>query len=895
MNYKDTVFLPVTTMPVRASIANEETILSGWSDLYRDMAALNPNGPEFVLHDGPPYANGGIHLGHALNKILKDMTVRSRIAMGYRSEFRPGWDCHGLPIEWKVEEEWRKKKLDKNLDPSGFRMDCRKYAEGWVDHQRDQFKRLGIMADWSNPYLTMSQESEIAIMKAFHRLVLSGKVYRENKPTMWSPVEKTALSDAEAVEHEHSVPNIWVRFPVVEGPLVGLTLLVWTTTPWSLPGNVAVAMNPNIQYGIYQVGDEKLVVADSLADSVFHSEYVRIGDAPELTGWCRNPLGDKFQKSEIIAADFVREGSGTGLVHVGPAHSVEDWVAWKRHIGHTDRPYPNPVMENGVYSEDVPIFAGLSVTRGKKFGPANDAIVSYLEESDMLYRVESRPMTLSHSWRSDAILLTISTPQWFISLEQDRDRVLSALSSVEVTPYSAKVRMFNMTKTRPDWLVSRQRLWGAPLGLFINQSGEMCSDERVLNSTIELLRDGTERWFDLTPEMVFRHAGVTGWEEYSRVDDVLDVWFDSSQVQYLLGGKQADLVIEGTDQARGWFGSSLWASVLDDLDGRAYPPHRNIMTHGFILDQSGRKMSKSLGNVIDPEQVVNKYGADALRVWVANTDWQSDMRVGEESLKNSAEIARKLRNSLRYFSGALHKYTRGVGSVILPELEQFILQKLYDLDRGADSISSLIREQKFTLYLSRMMDFCQMISSVWLDVRKDVLYCSERDDETRVAYLTTLKIVFDHLTVWLAPVLVFAAEEAWQSVGRDGSVHCQRWPVVPTYRDDLLMEKWENYLSVRDRVFAKIEKARAEGVIKSAGEASLFITMADDLPLPRDLAELLMVASVDLEYQDDEHIVVMKTNNRKCERCWQHNIDQYDVSALCDRCNEVIDGMDRDG
>jgi isoleucyl-tRNA synthetase len=885
MNYKDTVFLPKTSMPTRAKVEIELPMVEKWSDLYESMRFQNTYGPEFHLHDGPPYANGDIHLGHAMNKILKDFAVRSRLMMGYRASFTPGWDCHGLPIEWKVEEEWRKRKRDKNLDPKAFRQDCRDYATKWVNRQREQFKRLGIVADWDHPYLTM--EKDITTMMAFHQMVKVDSVFRDNRPTLWSPAEKTALSDAEIVEREHQVPNLWLKFPISSGPLVGSNLLVWTTTAWSLPGNVAVAFNPLIQYGLYRNGTEEFVIADSLATEVLNDSFTRVRnvDDSELIGHqYKHPLGDPYPCGEIIAADFVRASAGTGFVHVGPAHSVDDWNAWRNHKGN-DAEYPNPVGPNGVFVDDVPLVANIAVTKGKKFGPANDMIVEHLLNTNMLYRAENRPLTIAHSWRSDAVLLTISTPQWFISLDHCRDRAAEALAEVNVTPYSAKVRMFNMLKTRPNWLVSRQRYWGTPLGLFVDQNGNPCRDPKVLKATREYLsQNGTEAWFDVSPKTIFELAQRDDFHEYSRVDDVLDVWFDSANVNRFLDSPQADLVIEGTDQARGWFGSSLWAACLDA--NAPVPPHRNIVTHGFILDKHGRKMSKSEGNVIDPTDVINQFGADTLRVWVASVDWLHDVKVSQESLKNCSELARKLRNTLRYFSGALGDYTEPTGRVVLPELEAYVLEKTYDLDRGHDSLTALLGEQKYTVYLNKLLDFCQFISSSWFDVRKDTLYCSSKSDETRVAYLWTMNRVFEYLVRWMAPILSFATEEAWGSLGKEKSVHLSGWLSVPQERNEALVDRWDSFEKVKSELMSVLEKARHDGVVKSNSEACVSILLGNQPEsLPDDLEQLLMVSDVTVSYHNgDNQYIVSKTSLRKCERCWQYNT----MTDLCGRCDEVI-------
>ncbi len=911
-DFKDTVFLPKATVPVKAKVADELSILADWetNNLYQALRTKRKGRLPFILHDGPPYANGNIHIGHALNKILKDMVIRSRSLFNYDAPFVPGWDCHGLPIEWKVEEEWRAAKKDKNADPEAFKNDCRAYAQKWIDEQRKQFKRLGILADWDahwsqgGPYTTMMHEAESAIVHAFHRLVAAGKVFREKRPTLWSPIERTALAEAETVEREHIVPNIWVKFKIFSGDLKGASLLVWTTTPWSLPGNVAVAFNPLIKYALYEVDGEQYVVADNTSSSVFGIKGKKVRDVEErefnklrvehplsALGF---PIGE-LCVCEVIPAAFVKEGSGTGLVHVGPSHSFEDWLAWNSaKPGFT---YPNPIMPNGVYSDSVPEFAGMSVTKGKKFGPANDAIVEALKAQGTLYRVEQSPLTVQHSWRSDAVLLTIASPQWFIDLDDAKSEALDSLAFVNMVPYSAKARMFNMIRDRPNWLVSRQRLWGTPLAIVMNKNtGEPCTDPNVLGVIHQTLMDaGTDEWHNMTVEDIFKHAGRDDADKFVKVDDILDVWFDSAQVQLLMGGKQADMVIEGTDQARGWFQASLLASVLDTVrEVRPVPPYTNVLTHGFVLDKDGRKMAKSEGNVIDPLDLINKYGADALRVWVASVDWQSDVRVSMANMDNCAEVARKIRNTVRYMVAALHDYEPEEVAFI-PELERYILHRMQKLDLGEEALSTLLKTNRFAAYMSKVMEFCQLISTLLFDVRKDTLYCAALDDPTRKAYRWALSFIFDRVVRWIAPIMPFAAEEMWKArYPLKDSVHLQTWiePVDANFGHEAA--RWDSVLDMRSTILGELEEARKQGLIKSSAEAKVFIIAQKDSDAYKtlksvDLAELTMVSEVEVAAQpsvDEVQIKVEITRARKCERCWRHVV--VDDDPLCERCTEVV-------
>jgi isoleucyl-tRNA synthetase len=942
MSYKETVFLPKTDLPMKAKPEGEVAILNSWQTgeftqpLYRQLRQARKNAKPWVLHDGPPYANGNIHIGHALNKTLKDILVRGHNLLGCDAEYVPGWDCHGLPIEWKVEEQWRKDKKDKALDPAGFRRDCRAFAREWVDTQKDQFKRLGILADWdalhwpmgSGPYTTMSVESESTILHIFHDMVRNGLVYRANKPVSWSPVERTALADAETVDREHIVPNIWVRFPVHSGPLFfeGANLLVWTTTPWSLPGNVAVAYNPAISYGLYECPTGRYVVADALVDQALPDEdYERMRDVTEadfldsegMGHMLFHPLGNGFKPSVIIPASFVRESAGTGFVHVGPAHSTEDWIAWTNYAGKAmyegDTYFPNPIGANGVYNDDVPVFAGIPVTKGKKLGPANSAIVDHLMANGMLYQRDDRPLTMQHSWRSDAVLITRAAPQVFIDLNKPGmtpntaiEDAIDELSRVTFTPPHAKTRMLGMLKDRPDWLVSRQRFWGTPLALFVHkETGAICDDPAVLGATHQTLADaGTEEWFDLTPQDVFPYAQRDDADQWERLDDVLDVWFDSGCVPYMMTnrvGGVADLVVEGTDQSRGWFQSTLLVAVLS---GRT-APFRHVLTHGFTLDAKGKKMSKSEGNVLDPLKVIDQYGADTLRVWVASADATEDMRVSLESMGSYAEVARKVRNTMRYMVGALHDFDDSVYFAgRLPELERYMLHRMQELN---ERLAEMLRVNNLTGYMAAISNFCvHDLSNLWFDIRKDSLYCDGPEATRRRAYRWALSLVFEAMVRWIAPVMVFAADELWQArhPGRE-SVHLQEWEHPIAWRDNALAERWTRLIAYRSVMLGEIEKARGAGEVKASTEVSMVVIAKPGTQAYADLAELSMhdlaefaitgeaiLLGLDLFPPEwgDIKVEVDKSESEKCQRCWLTKTDVHDCDTgkLCDRCCEVV-------
>lgn len=924
MNIKDTVFLPKTNLPMKAKPEVEVATLQRWDTLYDNIRQARSTSLPWRLHDGPPYANGNIHVGHALNKTLKDILVRGHNALGFDAPYVPGWDCHGLPIEWKVEEQWRKEGRDKAVDPTGFRLACREYAQGWVNTQSEQFKRLGVLADWDSPsgtYRTMQPEWESGILHAFHDIVRKGLVYRANKPVMWSPAEKTALADAETVEREHIVPNIWVRFLIASGPLadVAASLLVWTTTPWSLVGNVGVAFNPTISYGLYEAPTGFYVVAKALVDQALPDEdyeWVRdvtiddlmIGDRGRL---CAHPLGDHYEPSRIIPADFVREGSGTGFVHVGPAHSAEDWAAWRAYD--PDASFPNPVLDNGVFAEDVPHFGGMAVTKGKKMGPANQEIVDHLLRNGMLYQRDDRPLTLHHSWRSDAVLITRATPQVFIDLKDARMTAVDELSGVKFTPEHARHRMTTMLKNRPDWLISRQRLWGTPLGLFVNKAtGAICDDPAVLAATHQMLADvGSEEWFNLTVEDMFSAIGRDDADRWDRLDDVLDVWFDSGCVSVMMGDK-ADLVIEGSDQFRGWFSSSLLVSVLLGREA----PFREVLAHGFVLDRSGFKMSKSAGNVLDPLKVIEKHGADVLRVWVASTDVTEDIRVSDSVMDTHAESARKIRNTMRYMVGALHDYTPAMDGLDndAPELERYIRHRMFITNTA---LAEMLQTHNLTQYMATIVNFCvNDLSSLLFDIRKDTLYCDARSSPKRRAYRDLLNQLFHHMAVWIAPVMPFAAEELYQArypapyiaigpadeVGLKNprhTVHLQGWPkAITAYRDDALAEKWGRVIEYRSMILSKIEEARAEGFIKSSNEVALTVMVQPGSLVHQDLegmdlaelsiagAAVMMAANLT---SGDIEITVDKVLSPRCDRCWlSRPVMKMEENNMCERCADAV-------
>ncbi len=765
-DYRETVFLPDTPFPMRAGLPKKEPeILAGWADqdLYKAMrkARQDAGAPLFVFHDGPPYANGAIHIGHALNKLLKDFACRSRFALGYDVDFIPGWDCHGLPIEWKIEEEYRKKGRRKDDVPTAeFRAECRAYAGHWIGEQMKGFQRLGVLADWERRYSTMDFKSEATIVAEFHRFAMSGQLYRGSKPVMWSPVERTALADAEVEYHDHNSPTVWVKFPVVGG---SASVVIWTTTPWTIPANRAVSYSPRIDYGVYEVtaleeglefqpwaapGD-RLILADKLAEDVFKAAkiaaWTRVETAKLDGVVLQHPLakldaGYGF-KVPMLAGDHVTDDAGTGFVHTAPGHGADDYLIWLKSrqqldaMG-VDATIPETVDPDGAYYPHVPLFAGLKVleTEGKKsgkFGPANPAVMEKLIEAGNLLARGRLEHSYPHSWRSKAPVIFRNTPQWFIRMDEPlengetlRQRALKSIAATTFHPDAGRNRIGGMVETRPDWLISRQRAWGAPLAMFVDKvTGEPLRDQAVNDRIVKLMHEeGADAWFN-RPATDF--LGDHDPDKYEKVEDILDVWFDSGSTHaFTIEGRDdsawpADLYLEGSDQHRGWFQSSL----LESCGTRGRAPYKTLVTHGFTLDENGQKMSKSLGNTVEPHVVIAESGAEILRLWTATVDYMEDQRIGKTILATVTDSYRKLRNTMRYLLGALDGFTEAerVAPADMPPLEQYILHRLWQLD---GQVRTAYENYRFNEVVRPLLDFCQSDLSVFFfDIRKDSLYC----------------------------------------------------------------------------------------------------------------------------------------------------------------------------
>jgi len=872
-DYRETVFLPQTDFPMRAGLPQKEPqILARWDeiDLYNAArkARQAQGAPLFVLHDGPPYANGAIHIGHALQKTLKDFVVRSRFAMGYDVDYVPGWDCHGLPIEWKIEEELRSKGRRKDeVSKAEFREKCRAYAGQWIEVQKDGFKRLGVLGDWENRYATMDYGSEAAIVAEFHKFVASNQLYRGSKPVMWSPVERTALADAEVEYHDHVSPTVWVKFPVTQGSDAarGASVVIWTTTPWTIPANRAIAYNESIAYGAYLVeametdlafepwakpGD-RLILADKLAEEVFKAAKVakwRRVETIDCQGMvCEHPLAalDTHYAFSVplLAGDHVTEEAGTGFVHTAPGHGADDYVVW---LAHGHREIPETVDADGAYYPHVPLFGGLKVleTEGKKagkFGPANNAVIDKLIEAGGLLARGRLEHSYPHSWRSKAPVIFRNTPQWFIRMDEPLDtpqhggRTLreTALEAIEATsfyPEAGRNRIRTMVESRPDWLISRQRAWGAPLAMFVDkETNQPLHDPDVDARIIEAIAaEGADAWFT---RPVTDFLGAHDPERYEKVEDILDVWFDSGSTHaFTLEGREntrwpADLYLEGSDQHRGWFQSSL----LESSGTRGRAPYNGVLTHGFTMDENGEKMSKSKGNTVDPYQVIKESGAEIIRLWAAMVDYSDDQRIGKTILATTADAYRKLRNTLRYMLGALAGYSdqEAVPLDEMPPLERYILHRLQELD---GEVRDAYAAYAFQDVIRPLIAFCQEdLSALFFDVRRDALYCDQPSALRRRAARTVMDAVFERLTIWLAPLMPFTTEEAWtMRFPEAGSNALRVFPETPSaWANPDEAARWAKVQAVTAVVTGALEVERREKRLGAALEAAPVVHIND--------------------------------------------------------------------
>jgi isoleucyl-tRNA synthetase len=1043
-DYRETVFLPDLPgdpFPLRAGLPKKEPErVKHWADigLYRLLREDAAARPKYVLHDGPPYANGAIHIGHAENKILKDMVVRSKQMTGFDSDYVPGWDCHGLPIEWKVEEDFRKQGRKKQDVPAvEFRKACRAYADKWIPLQRDEFRRLGIEGDWEHYYTTMSFEAEAAIAAEFLKVVRTGLVYRGSKPVMWSPVERTSLAEAEVEYQEKTSPTIWVKFPVAKikstggsakfypldatdeevaedvrerfrvrrDQLTNVSVVIWTTTPWTIPGNRAISFSSSIKYGVYEVesiekdlpfepwvkSGDKLALADALAEDVMRAAkaaaWKRVADFDPHGIICAHPLnpignvvltgdgsdgwgggavfppwspnrdmasaGDVHFRSKfrdldqvartgseepvgeygggrgffpaysfevpLLAGDHVTDDAGTGFVHTAPGHGADDFIIWTKHFGQEGIPFT--VDADGKFTKEAPGFEGLEIiqlegkTLGKE-GPANKAVIQALIDAGALLARGQLKHQYPHSWRSKAPLIFRNTPQWFIALDKPykqgdgkslRQVALAEIDRVdwgqrrtgETKDYN---RIKGMIEDRPDWLVSRQRNWGVPLPIFVSKAdGAILMDDEVDQRIVDAMRKGgADVWWE-TPAQDFLGAKYRA-DGYEKVEDILDVWFDSGSTHAFVVGErdaptrasflhpQSVIYLEGSDQHRGWFHSSL----LESCATRGRAPYDEVLTHGFTMDEQGKKMSKSLGNVVEPQTVAQQNGIEILRLAIAGAEYGDDLRLGKIILDQASESYRKLRNTLRFSLGALKGFcdeerypsASHAGPSALPLLERWLYHRLYEVDR---IVRDAYGTYQFRLALSAIVEFCNVeFSAFYVDVRKDALYCDAPSSVRRRACRTAIAETFSRLTAWLAPILPFTAEEAWLTRHPDAiSVHLRQFPETPaSWENDFAGEEMAMLRAARSVVTGALEVARREKTIGAALEAAPRVFVVDESLraslLAIDFAELCITSGIVIEAGEGPPdafrlsevegvaVIVEKASGIKCARSWKY-------------------------
>ncbi|MGH6889054.1 MAG: isoleucine--tRNA ligase [Rhizomicrobium sp.] len=946
-DYRASVFLPATAFPMKAGLPEAEPQwLARWGkmNLYGRMRAQAKGRPLFVLHDGPPYANGEIHSGTALNKILKDFVVRSQTMLGRDAPYVPGWDCHGLPIEWKIEEKYRAEGKTKDEVPVGqLRRDCRAFAAHWIDVQREEFKRLGCIGEWDRPYLTMDFRAEAAIAGELHKFVHNGLLYRGFRPVMWSPVEKTALAEAEVEYREKSSPAIYVKFPVLKGlsDRGDVSVVIWTTTPWTIPGNRAIAFSETLDYGVYEVASvedgalatagEMLALADALAEqTAAHAKLAlrRISSFDPKGFVCSHPLRDRGYGFAVplLPGEHVTSDTGTGFVHTAPGHGEEDFELGRVH----GLEVPRTIDKEGKFYPDVPLFAGKRIlTPDGKDGDANGAVIRELIAARALLAKGTLRHQYPHSWRSKAPVIFRATPQWFAAIDRPmakfggdslRKRAMQAIGATRWYPPQAANRMASMVETRPDWVLSRQRAWGVPIAIFVNrQTGEILDDDTVGARIVEVFsREGADAWFESPPERFLGEKYSAA--EYEQVKDILDVWFDSGSTHVFTvenpidaswpRAERADLYLEGSDQHRGWFQSSL----LESCGTRGRAPYKSVLTHGFVLDEQGHKMSKSLGNTIRPQTIAEKNGADILRLWAASSDFTEDLRIGPDIVKANVDAYRRLRNTIRFMLANLAGFEERerIGHDAMPELERYMLAKLAELD---ESVRAGYAEYDFNRVYTQLFGFCtNELSAFYFDIRKDSLYCDRADAPRRRAARTVMDEIFRRIVTWLAPLLCFTMEEAWTSryPQPDASVHLELFPETPTaWKDAGAIATWNRVRTLRRVLTGALEIARREKIIGSSLEAApvLFVTDGSDEALfeTADLAGIAITSGAEIAVSEGPPDAFRlpdvpgaaaqfrRAQGRKCARCWMVLAEVGSVKAhddLCRRCSDAVDHLE---
>ena len=906
---KDTLQLPKTAFSMKASLPTKEPlILENWekNNIFEKLRNNSKGKEKFILHDGPPYANGHIHMGTALNKILKDMIIRFQQMSGKDSVYVPGWDCHGLPIEWKIEEQYKKKKKNKDEVPiKDFRKECREFAKKWIDIHIQEFKRLGVVGDFNNYYSTMSYEAEAQIVRELGKFLLDGSLYQGFKPVLWSTVEKTALADAEVEYMDHTSNTIYVAFKIKESNkdfLKDSSIIIWTTTPWTIPANKALAFNSSIDYSIIEINplnyfeEKKIIVATNLIDSIVKScgimshKVLKTFKGSEFKGTiCSHPFLKMSFDFDVpmLEAGFVNLDQGTGIVHCAPSHGPDDFnLCLKNNI-----PSSYTVDNAGLYTKEIPYFTNTHIFK------ADSIVIEKLKEQKKLLKNDKLNHSYPHSWRSKAPLIYRATPQWFISMEKNslRDTAIKAINETTFYPAKGKERLLSMVEGRPDWCVSRQRVWGVPLPIFINKkTKEPLRDQKVIDRIAAIYeKEGSDCWFtDDAKTFLGNEYDPTN---YEKLNDIVEVWFDSGSTHSFVLEKRkdlkwpADMYLEGSDQHRGWFHSSL----LESCGTRGKAPFKSILSHGFVVDGKGLKMSKSTGNVISPDDILKNYGADILRTWVASSDYAEDLRIDKTILAQHAESYRKIRNTFRFILGNINdkfekKDLEGLDYKNFNELEQYILHKIFILGQ---SVKENLKNYNFHKLYKELFNFCTLdLSSFYFDIRKDVLYCDSLNSKKRKDCVVVLNIVLDTLLKWFAPILVFTTEEIYSLVGKDKkSIHEYNFTEVPEkWKNDILEEKWKELFKIKQKANIAIEEKRASKEIGSSLEAELKITANDkqfELLENLDLAEYFITSKAEKfkkENINELKIEVKKTEGTKCPRCWKI------LDETCSRCEKII-------
>ncbi len=899
--------LPKTAFSMKANLPTREPeFLKFWEkiNLYRELRNSRKGEEKFILHDGPPYANGNIHMGTALNKILKDIIVKFHQMDGKDSVYVPGWDCHGLPIEWKIEEQYKKNKKNKNEVPVvEFRKECRSFAEKWIEVHKDQFKRLGVVGDWENYYSTMSYDAEAQIVRELGKFLKEGSLYRGFKPVLWSTVEKTALADAEVEYQDHKSDTIYASFKVKKSKIKELNdneIVIWTTTPWTIPANKALAYNENLDYLLVKVNDDgdfkdkKIVVAEALLESVIKDcnieshEISKKFKGKELKDTiCIHPffnLGFDYD-IPMLEARFVTTEQGTGIVHCAPSHGPDDF---------------NLCMNNGIkaietvdgdgkYTSNVKLFEGVHIFK------ANPLVIEKLKDEKKLLSNGELVHSYPHSWRSKAPLVHRATPQWFISMESHnlRSKALKAIDETNFYPTKGKERLKSMIETRPDWCVSRQRVWGVPLPIFVNKKNkEILIDDEVFENIAKIYeKEGSDCWFSDNPQKFLGKKYKA--EDYEKLSDIVEVWFDSGSTHSFVLEKRDDLkwpasmYLEGSDQHRGWFHSSL----LESCGTRGRAPFESILSHGFVVDGKGLKMSKSLGNVIAPEDILKKYGADILRIWVASSNYAEDLRIDYSILDQHSESYRKIRNTFRYLLGNLNDKFENIDLnkidiKALPELEQFMLHKIYLLN---SNFNGYFKNYDFHNLYKELLNFCTVdLSAFYFDIRKDTLYCDPINSKKRKSSLILLNIILDILLRWFAPILSFTTEEIYQLVERKNkSIHLEKFLDLPkSFKNDVIYKKWLELIKIRDICNISIEEKRANKEIGSSLEADLDVKLNNkfkQIVENVDFSELCITSKAEIDFDEKAEVSVTtkKALGKKCKVCWKIKLDPCERHPKC--------------